>query len=183
MKKYFKDLDTQTKIDIIMNNEKLKEKIWYDCYEDNMEMQLEEGNLMLGERDNGIDIRDNYSSFYLVLTDWEKFLNNLDSDYLCQNGLDLYDAIMKLKNEYDNFDIVENEDRYYELQEELHNKCEELLKICERQLHQYEDISEDDLKSYLEFNLEENYLFENYYILEDDTSKVYNDVSYTETFE
>ena len=72
MKKYFKDLDTETKVRIVMNNEDLFNTICNDVYERNMEMQLEDGNLMLGEKDNGIEIRDNYSSFFLVLRDWNK---------------------------------------------------------------------------------------------------------------
>lgn len=182
MKKYFKDLDTETKIKIVMENQNLCDIACNDYYEFSMETQLEEGNLMLGERDNGIEIRDNYSSFYLILRDWHKFLDNLDSDYLCQDGLDLYNEIVELKEEYENIDIVENEDRFYELQEELDNKCEELLKICERQLHEYENYTIDDVKEWLKFQFEENNLYEDYYIIDDDLSKVYNDVSYTETF-
>ena len=181
MKRYFKDLDTETKVRIVMNNEDLFNTICNDVYEHNMGMQLEDGNLMLGEKDNGIEIRDNYSSFFLVLRDWHKFLDNLDSDYLCQDGLDLYSKIVELKEEYENTDTYS--DRFNELEDLLEENCKELLKICEKQLHQYENITEDDLKSYLEFNLEENNLFDDYYIIDNDTSKVYNDVSYTETFE
>lgn len=181
MKHFFRDLDTETKVDIIMNNQKLKDVVWNVCYEQSMENQLENGELMLGKGNNGIEIRDNYSSFYLILRDWHKFLDNLDSDYLCQDGLDLYNKIVELKEEYENEDSYS--DRFEELNEEIEKLCKELLKICEKQLHDYENIDDNDVKEYLIFELEGNGLYDDYYIIEDDTSKVYNDVSYTETFE
>lgn len=181
MKKYFRDLDTETKVKIVMENQKLCDTACEDYYEESMENQLENGELMLGKGNNGIDIRPNYDSFYLVLLDWEKFLDNLDSDYLCQDGLDLYNKIVELKEEYENEDSYS--DRFEELNEEIEELCKELLKICEKQLHEYEHFTKEDVKEYLRFNFDENNLWENYYILEDDTSKVYNDVSYTETFE
>lgn len=181
MKKYFKDLDTETKVKIVMNNVNLRDKAYNDYYEFSMETQLEEGNLMLGERDNGIEIRDNYSSFYLILRDWHKFLDKLDSDYLCQDGLDLYNEIVELKEEYENTEMYS--DRFNELDEQIDTNCGELLKICEKQLHQYENCTKEDVEEHLRFNFDENNLWENYYIIDDDTSKVYNDVSYTETFE
>ncbi len=185
MKKYFKDLDTETKVKIVMNNENLRDKAYNDCYENNMNMQLEEGELMLGKDNNGFDIRDNYSSFFLVLRDWRKFINNLDSDYLCDDGLELYKTIMNLVNEQENLDSWNDnyDEKYNELDEKIENYCEELLNICEKQLHEYENITEEDVEEYLKFNFEDNYLYENYYIVDDDTSKVYNDVSYTQTFE
>lgn len=181
MKRYFKDLDTETKVKIVMNNEDLFNTICNDVYEHNMEMQLEDGNLMLGEKDNGIEIRDNYSSFFLILRDWHKFLDNLDKDYLCEDGLILYDKIMKLKEEYENTDMYS--DRFNELEDDIENYCKELLRICEKQLHQYENYTKEDVKEYLTFEFDENNLWDNYYIIDNDTSKVYNDVSYTETFE
>ena len=181
MKRYFKDLDTDTKVKIVMENQSLCDKACEDYYEYSMETQLEEGNLMLGERNNGIEIRDNYSSFYLVLRDWHKFLDNLDKDYLCEDGLILYDKIMKLKEEYENTDMYS--DRFNELEDDIENYCKELLRICEKQLHQYENYTKEDVEEYLRFNFEENNLWDNYYIIDNDTSKVYNDVSYTDKFE
>ena len=184
MKKYFKDLDVETKIDIILNNDTLYNKVCEEYYEYEMENQYNEGELMLGDsKNNGIEIRDHYSSFYLVLKDWNKFLDNLDADYLCPDGLDLHKEIMKLKEEHDNIDIVENEDRFNELEEELEEKCKELLSICERQLHEYENYTKEDVADYIRYGLEECGDYEDYYIIDDDYKKVYYDVSYTETFE
>ena len=184
MKRYFKDMETDEKIEIILNVDDLKYKVGDKYYEELMFRQEEEHELMFGKDSyKYIDIRDNYNSFYLVLKDWNKFLDNLDKDYLCNNGLDLYNQIMVLKNEYDNIDMVENEDRYDELEELLEEKCKELLDICEQQLHEYETYNDDDLKDYLSFQLEENNMYEDLYIIDDDKTKVYEDIAYTKTYD
>ena len=183
MKKYFKDLDTETKINIILNNEDLKNAMSQDYYEYNMEMQLEEGQLMFGKESHKyIEIRDNYSSFYLRLINWFEFIRNLDKDYLCNQGIDLYNEIMKLYKEYEDLENIEkNYKRIDELEEELESRSKELLSICEKQLHEYESFTEEDLKEYIQFNLEENDIYSDYYIIDDDYSKVYVDI--TKTFE
>ena len=186
MKKYFKDLDTDTKIDIILNNNKLYEGLGYEYYNYNMELQLEEGELMLGDsRNNGVEFVDYYNSFYLALNDWHKFLNSLDADYLCEEGIELYKSTMELVKELENLDNWSDdyEDRYNELDEELEYNCKKLLGICEKQLHDYENCDKDDFVEWLKFGFEENKLLDDYYIIDGDTNKVYNDVSYTETFE
>lgn len=180
-KRFFRDLDTETKINIVMNNNSLKEKVGYDLYERNMEMQAEDMQLMLGNGNNGIEIRDYYSTFYLILTDWHKFLNSIDKDYLSNDGILIYHKIMRLKEEYDNTDMYS--DRFNKLEDDIEDLCKDLLSICEEMLHQYENIDDDDLKEELRYEFEDYGLFDDYYIIEDDTTKVYNDVSYTETFE
>ena len=164
MKKYFKEMSTEEKVNIIMNNDELRRKAEEHYYTDLMEQQAENGELMLGkEHWRYIDVRDNYSSFYLVLKDWNKFLDNLDKDYLSQKGIDLYNEIYKLYEEYNNTDMYS--DRFNELEEILEDKCKELLKICEEQLHQYETYTDEDLKEDITFLLEENNFFGNLNIL------------------
>ena len=185
MKKYFKEMSTEEKVNIIMNNDKLRREMEEHYYTDLMEQQAENGELMLGkEHWRYIDVRDNYNSFYLVLKDWHKFIDNVDKDYLSQEGIDLYDEIMKMYDEWGNMVVYEDEDedRYNQLEEEIENKCKELLKICEEQLHQYETYTDEDLKEDITFQLEENNVNEDLYIIDDDTSKVYEDISYTKTY-
>jgi hypothetical protein len=181
MKKYFKDLDTDKKLEIILNNNDLNELVSQDYYEYNMQMQEEEGELMFGKDSHKyIEIRGNYDSFYLRLLNWQKFIENLDKDYLCSKGIDLYNNIIELKKEYESIDISEEEERFDILEEELEAKCRELLEICENQLHEYEQYNEEDLKEFVRFNLEENDLFSDFYIIDNDYSKVYSD--YTKTY-
>ena len=137
---------------------------------------------MLGsEHYKYIDIRDYYSSFFLVLKDWRKFIDNLDSDYLPTEGIKLYKKINKKIVKLDNLDMYT--DKYSDLENEIEMLCKDLLKICEDCLHKFESFTEEDLKENIRFNLEENYLYEDYYILDNDKSKVYVDISYTKTYE
>lgn len=175
MKKYFKDMETNEKVDIILNNEDLREIVSQGYYEDNMERQLEEGELMFGENwHHYIDMKDSYDTFYLRLKNWYEFIECMDKDYLCQEGLDLYNEIIELKRLYEN---EEDMDKYEELDEQLENKCSDLLEICENQLHDYEKYNEEDMKDWLIFNLDENDMFENYYIIDNDKTKVYQDIT------
>ena len=88
-----------------------------------MEQQREETELMLGLYTSGVDIRDHYSSFFLALSDWEKFFNNVNKDYLSEDGIILYNEISKLYEEYQNTELFDN--RYNELYEIIENKCKE----------------------------------------------------------
>lgn len=182
IKKYFKDMSTDEKIDIILNNKDLREAVEQQYYEDLMFQQEEESKLMLGDNwGRYISYRDNYSSFFLVLEDWRKFIDNLDSDYLPTEGIKLYKKINKKIVKLDNLDMYT--DKYSDLENEIEMLCKDLLKICEDCLHEYESFTEEDLKEEIRFNLEENYLYEDYYILDNDKSKVYVDISYTKTYE
>lgn len=181
MKTYFKDIDIDKKLEIILNNNDLKEIVSQDYYEYNMHIQEEEGQLMFGKDSHKyIEIRDNYDSFYLRLLNWRKFIENLDSDYLCVNALGEYNKIKEMITEYENIDIVEEEEKFNDLEEKIEEKCKDLLLLCENQLHEYEQYNEEDLKEYITFNLEGNDLFSDFYIKDNDYSKVYSD--YTKTY-
>lgn len=183
MKKIFiNDLDQDRRDNLIKKNRLLIERLQNDLYEQQMFMQQEEGELMLGkEHYKYIDIKDDYSSFFLVLRNWSKFIENLDKDYLCQEGIDLYNKIIEKKKAYENTDAYSEE--FDRLEGELEEDCKELLDICEKQLHEYESLpSEDDAISYADEmeQLEEYYIEER----EDGTTDgvIRRDVSYTETF-
>lgn len=136
MKRYLKDMETKEQVEIIMNIEELKCEEADDYYEQLMQQQCDEADLMLGEKwSNYIEYRDNYNSFFLILRDWYKFIDNLDSDYLCSKGIDLYKEIIPLKDKYDNVEMYSDE--YYDLENRLEEKCKDLLKLCEKQLQEY----------------------------------------------
>lgn len=173
-KKYFKDMDVNEQLNIIMNNTKLKsnfEELYYNYL---MEQQCCETELMLGKRTPGVDIKDHYSSFFLVLTDWEKFFNNVNKDYLSEDGIVLYNEISKLYEEYQNTELFDN--RYDELYEILEDKCKELLNICEGLLHNWESYSEEDMKEELKYHIE-NGDYEKCYIIDNDKTVVYEDIT------
>ena len=181
---YFSDLETEDKLEIVLNNDDIMKDVYEMFYNLRMDQQQEEGELMLGkEHYKYIELHNHYSSFFLTLINWKEFIENLDFQYLCQEGIDLYNEIIELKKEYENIDIVENEDRFNELEDILENKSKDLLEICERQLHDFEDYNNDDITDFLKFEFENNGLYSDYYIIDNDKTKVYEDISYTKTFE
>lgn len=185
MKQYLKDMEIEKQVDILFNNEDIRNVLAERYYEDLMWQQEEEGKLMFGEHwSKYIDIHDNYNSFFLRLKNRNEFLDNLDKNYLSQEGIDLYDETYNLYEEYNNICQYdeEQEDRFNELDELLDTKCEELLQICENMLHGYENYTDEDLKEFINNEIEFNHYGTELYILGDDTSKVYEDVSYTRTY-
>jgi len=173
-RKYLKEMELEEQVDIILNNNMLRsdfEELYYSYL---MDVQADQGELMLGKNYPGIDIKDHYSSFFLVLIDWEKFFNNLDSDYLNSDGLKLYADIKNLYNEYINEDMYS--EKFGELEIEIEDKCKELLSICENQLHEYEHYSEEDMIEELKYHID-NGDYENYYIIDNDKNVVYEDIT------
>lgn len=186
MKKYFKELSDKEKEKILEKNNKLFDELSQYLYEDKMYWQEEDADNMFGKNWNRyIDLKDNYNSFYLRIINWEEFINNLDKDYLTQEGIVLYNYIQDKKEVLNNMEW--GTDNYYNLEKHLENKSQELLDICESRLHDYE--------KYPDFNECYNYLLgatydntlENCYIIIDDKGStdyiLYEDIAYTKSYE
>lgn len=180
MKKvYLKDIKDNEELlkKIFNNNEKLKEDCYKDTYELSMDNQLEFGQLCMGkDYYNYIDIKDNYSSFFLVLKNSAKFIENINKDYLSVEELELYNKAQELLNKRNN---EEDTDKYYEFDNDLDYVAEELLKMIEKDLHTYENIDDEQVQENFIFNLQNNMVYEDlYYYEEDDTYNLYEDISY-----
>lgn len=186
MKKYFKELNDKEKEKILEKNNKLFEELSNYIYEDKMYCQEEDAENMFGKNwYKYIDYYDNYSSFYLSLKNWEMFINNLDRDYLTTEGIELYDYIMNKKNILDNMEW--GTDNYYNLEEHLENKSQELLDICESMLHEYENYPDlEECYNYLLYSTYDDTL-ENCYIIIDNKGStgyiLYEDIAYTKSYE
>lgn len=174
---YLKDLSIEDLKELCKNNDSFMEQFYQDLYDRNMDLQCEEGILMFGKDwHTYINMIDNYNSFYLRLKDWRMFIENLDGDYLCQQGIDLYNNIINDKTTLDKMD--EDNELYDNLEEHLENMCKLLLEICEKQLHEYEDYPMfDDVFDYMY----DNELYLEYYT-DENKQKIYVDVSYTKEF-
>lgn len=184
MKKYFKELNDKEKEKILEKNNKLFEELSNYIYEDKMYCQSEYAEDLFGKDwASYIAYYDNYSSFYLSIKNWEKFIDNLDRDYLTTEGIALYDYIMNKKNILDNMEW--GTDNYYNLEEHLEKKSQELLDICESMLHSYEEYP--DFEEVYDYILDNFYLYENCYIKVDKKGKtdyiLYKDISYTKSYE
>lgn len=183
MKKvYINDLENSRRNEIIKLNKKLMDLLQHDLYESNMFLQEIEGREMFGaDSYRYIDIRDHYTSFYLVLKDWRKFIDNLDYHYLSVEAAALYNKIIKYIEKLDSMD--EDDTKYDALYDTIELDCRDLLKACEDQLHVYEEYpSEIDAISYAE----EMEQLEEYYIeVQDDGTSdnvIRKDIAYTETY-
>lgn len=178
---YLKDIKENEELlkEIFNNNEKLKEDCYKDTYELSMEQQLEFGELCLGkDYHNYIDIRDNYSSFYLVLRNGTKLIENIDKDYLNTEEEELYNKAIKILEKMNNETMYS--DKYYEYEDKLDNITKELLELIEKDLHGYENIDDEQVIENFIFQLQNNYVYEDLYYYEDDKNyNLYEDISYT----
>lgn len=183
-KVYLVDMDTDKRNKLIKKNEKLIYKLMDFLYEQQMFNQQMEGEEMFGDDYyKYISIEDNYDSFYLVLKNWEKFIKNLNADYIYNTeAINLYNNIIKKQEKLYNMDDVYSDD-FYELDEEIEKDCKKLLSYCEKQLHEYEKTPEEDDAIQYADEMEQ---LEGYYIEEYEEGKsddvIRYDVSYTETF-
>ena len=180
---FINNLETEERNRLIKNNKKLIDILCDDLYQSQMWQQEEEGRLLFGKDSyKYIEIKNEYSSFYLVLKNWSKFIENLDIEYLWIDGaIALYNEIIKKRDLLYNMDS--NDENYYTLEEEIYIDCKELLKHCEIQLHTYEELPTiDDVIQYAD----EMEQLENYYIEvgEDGESDnvIRRDIAYTEYY-
>lgn len=184
MKKYFNELHQEEIRKVLEKNELLFNELSQYLYEDKMYWQEEDADNMFGKNWNRyINFKDNYNSFYLRIIDWEEFINNLDKDYLTQEGIDLYNYIQDKKEILNNMELYS--ENYYNLEEHLEEKSQELLDICEYMLHEYEKYPDfDECYNYIVDNLD---LYEDCYINVDKKGNtdyiLYQDIAYTKSFE
>lgn len=184
MKKLFiNELEEEKRNEIIKKNQKLENRLLQDLYEYNMFLQEEEGREMFGKDSyKYIDIKDHYSSFYLVLKDWSKFIENLNVDYIYNDdAIKLYNEIIKDRDTLYNIDTCS--DNFNDLDEKIEEKTKKLLQYCEKQLHEYENIGNID--DAIEYADEMDQLNDYYIEVRDDgtTDNVIRlDVAFTETF-
>lgn len=181
MKKYYvKNLKEEEKKEILENNEKLKNEIFEIIYEDNMEYQLELGEIFFGSKTfDYLEIKDYYSSFYLRIKDPIKLYENIDinnSDYLSIEDGEKYKTLYKeATKKYNNIQKCNcYSDNYYKNEEELEEILEKIVKILEKKLHSLEDITEDQIEEYFVEDINE--IYQNCYILNKKDFILYEDI-------
>jgi hypothetical protein len=134
------------------------------------EIQRQDTDLILGvDWHKYIDVRDHYNTFYLVLKDYEKFIQNLDTHFLDVHDMQLYNGIIGGIEERDAMEYLSEE--WLVKNERLELESKELLHSIEVYLHEYEDYDDDDVIKYVI----DNKLYYHYYILDNDESVLYYD--------
>lgn len=190
MKRYINELTDEELKKVWDVNEKLQNQCYESIYKDNMDAQLNVANDLLAtwtnsSYENGFEICDHYSSFFLRLRDGYKFVTRcnlktmLDYNIITKeefieinNLIDKYENITPFTHE--NYQDVENE-----VLEQIDEKAKNILAKVEKFLHEYEDI---DYSVAFEQWLEDcDTCFEDCYITGDDY-KLYEDISYTKCY-
>lgn len=172
-----KDNDELLKV-IFENNERLRDVCGRELYERNMEAQLDYGCLCMGNNyNNYIEIKDYYSSFYLRLRDAEQFINNIDVNYLTTEEVNIYKKAIRSLEKRNNADFYS--EKYNEYENDLEFYAKDLLELIEKDLHKYEDISEEDIFTYgFVEELREFDGWDNLYYYSDDVNfRLYEDIT------
>lgn len=149
-KKYIKNMSAEELKKIFNNIEYLQRKFYENLYDDNMNYQLDLGKIFFGENHNNyIDIRDYYSSFFIIIKDAVKFFENLqlsNKNYLNNEDAKKYTVLYKqAKKHYNNINKCNYcSDNYYKHFELLENTCKSILGILEKELHSLENIDAQD---------------------------------------
>lgn len=189
MKKiYIKNLSEKEKIKVLENNQKLKNEIFEIVYQDNMDYQLELGNIMLNheKNKNNYDIKDYYTSFFLTITNGIKFLENINfkdvKDYISEKDLQ---EVNRIEKEYKKELYYYNKcnyysDNFYKHEEKIENLAKKLLKIIENELHSLEDITDTDIQEY--FLEDINDYWQGCYILNKKDFIMYEDISQVKNY-
>lgn len=135
-------------------NKDFQNKIWEEVYQSNMFWQEQEYKDIFGlenmKTTKVVEIHDHYSSFYLTLKDPENLVCVVSPDYLCQAAQPYWAECDKLEQEWSALTPDEQES---EQGEQLYNQLEQasknLLREIENQLHQYENVEDDQIAELL----------------------------------
>jgi hypothetical protein len=187
-KKYLKDMDEEELKKLFENIEEFKKNIYDICYQNNMDYQEELGNIFFGDKWNRyIDIFDHYTSFFLRIKNAIEFFENLgveNSDYLNTKDATEYKVLYKeAKKHYNNFNKCNYaSNNYYKNEELLENTCKQILRILEEELHKLENITKEEAKDTFLFEVLENEMYYDCYILNNDYTKVFCNINYIKEY-
>ena len=154
MKTYLKDMKAGEAWELVHNNSDYMAELYEDMAQDRGEQQSEEAGLILGsDWHKYIDYHDNYNSFYLRVKDPAEMIRNIDKDYLTEAQAERYEKAKSLLDKYENEEDPEKLDSWYD---QLEIQAKGLLADIEESLHEYENITDDDIKEEFIINLEDN---------------------------
>ena len=177
---YINDIKDNNEIlrKIFDNNTLLQSALREDLYTDNMDAQ----NYEFEEyKFDGIEVRDNYNSFYIVLKYCIKFISSFNEFTGNEQSQELYNKAYKTYQEYINTDDC---DVYGELYDRLEVECKELLNHVENMLHEYENIGDDnDLFYYFIHCIDNNDMYLDLYYYDDDKYyHLYEQINYEKSW-
>ena len=152
MTKLLKTLSVDELKNLYDNNDDFQQAVYDDAWEDAMFWQSEWFNELLGKDNRGYSYNDHYSSFYLSLTDAERFVADLPEscrDYLSTDKVELYDKAQRLLGKWQDM-TYDEQDANEGFFTELEVAATELLQAIEETLHEFEDINDGNTEQNLE---------------------------------
>lgn len=147
-----KELSAEELKNLYKNNQGFSELVYDLAYEDAMNAQEEQSELMGAKV---FKYNDHYNSFYLTtpcyygVKDGLKVAGALDREYLNDKAARVYDKLCEIKKTYDNLTAEELDERGDGLEEQANNLSDELARIITEDLRAYEDITELDIDAML----------------------------------
>lgn len=182
MKKYLKEMNEKELEKLLDENTSLQDYISEYMYNFDLEIQHQELIDVLGNAKKYYDYNDDYSSFFLTLKEIDLIDNIGCTDYFTEKTRRLYYKAIEKKKEYDVLvEKCKDDDIAYN---DTFNAIEEFLKSFEEQLHDYEKVYSYNNDKY---EMLDNFLqmidrWDDYYIIDDDFTKVYHDITTTNKF-
>lgn len=147
---YLKDLHKTEIVELYETNESFKNKVWEEAYNNNMELQQQEFIDIFGSDNRTYTFHNHYSSFYLRVTEPDKFIESINKEYLSEDNLKIYQKAKNKLTEYWLCDLEEEDEKASLLYDEVEDLANELCEGIENQLHGYETVEDYDCDAVLD---------------------------------
>ena len=175
MKKYLSKMSKKELEKVLLTHEEFLQFIYNNRMSCDIQDEMLEyiNSLFCGNANKIYDVKDHYSSFYLILKNPEMLIESIDKDYLPDFLIELYEETKKIYNNYKDEKYEEKRNKLYD---NFESKSKLLLDKIENILKDYETIPTKE--SIVEYIIS-NGLYEGCYY-EDNKIKV--DLRHTEEY-
>lgn len=153
-KTYLKDMQEAEAWELAFNNREYMAELYEELAQVRGDQQSDEAGLILGsDWPRYIDYHDHYNSFYLRVKDPAEMIRNINKEYLTEAQAERFEKAKSLLDKYENEEDPEKLNSWYD---QLEIQAKGLLADIEESLHEYENITDDDIKEEFIINLEDN---------------------------
>ena len=177
MKKYLDELSEKELKKVYENNSKLRDMVYESLYKSNMDLQYQLGLELLNDVKNQKNYRidDHYASFFLTVVNAYAFIDNLDLKTLLDYGVISEEKKKEIEDVIEKFENSEQySDEYNACEEKIETLADEVIKAIEKELHTYEEITENDCYDFFLGNID---AYEDFYITENKNYYAYQDIT------
>jgi hypothetical protein len=183
MKKTLNTLTCEELKKVWNTNEKIRNEYYEYIYSRNNDLLEEELQNLLGESKSTYEIRDNYNSFYIKVTDGIRFITSLDFKGLLERNIVAESLVSYYKRLYNDWYCADCwsslyafcEEKLIKLADKVASKIEEYLHEIENNIPLEKNACIDWIEEIQEeiLNYEDVYITDNTYIAYSDYTKCY----------